>query len=228
MFQPAQYLIWYLLWTLGTLTLMPLVLAGVFWLARKDMRRTIFVLSVLTLSLGLASAVIFTAILKVLDVGPEFYTGNPITPASDAVAAFLNNLELWRETALLATASLQSAAWILALFHGVQTRRGGWLALIAFCAALSSLAGFIASGTSFLYYVVGNLPVGAFLGAHPFASVLLANTLPLIPAVATLLYSLVGLRPRHGGEGTLTNPVALASGGKPDGVAFVVEDLPRR
>lgn len=235
-----------LLWYLAAAAATPTLLAGAFWFARADMPRTIAVLALLALGLGVAGALIYAVELKTLGVGGGYFPG-PGGPVLDVQVAWLQTLFTVHDIALTVIESLQGAAWTLALYHAVQARRGRWLALLVVCAGLSSVAVFFATQTFSIGYLTV-VPMFAYLLAlHPYLSLFLANVLPFLAAAATLLYVQFGLRVR-GSSGLVpganvsptdvvpafsavapTSPrfaVGIADGDQEDD-EFAIEELPR-
>lgn len=232
------------LWYLGSITASPIILAGVLWLARQDMRRSILVLSTLALGIGVASAIVFTLLLKSLMDSQGVYSAGSISSDS-----YMNVLVIqeWHSIALDIAVSLQNAAWVLALYSAIQARRGRWLLLIAACATVSSFVEFFAANAA----VVGiaaiiPLPLGPFTSlvvAHPFGTLFALNLLALLASGATLLYCQIGLRTENASglvPGAVVVP-ATGHGALPDGslpslptgatdtvedVEFIVERLP--
>ena len=224
-----------LLWYLGTLAAMPIVVMVVLWLARQDMRRTITVLSVTAVGIGLAAILSFTLLSKAAAANPGgVATGvgsvAPTTP-------LLNSEPLVIDFAW----TLQTAAWVLALYHAIQARRGRWLALILVCAVLSSLAQFFALNLYTMSYLASIALLSQFIAIHPFASLFTAGVLSVSAAGATLLYSrrgmlgVSGVRAKVNGlvPGAVNAPTrearaaALQADGAPEDVVFIVEDVPR-
>ena len=183
----------FLLWYLATITALPIALAAILWLARKDMRRTITALSLLTLGLGLSSATVFTVELKSIGVSLGTSAFSAVN-LSGSDSELLIAIQEWRAISLEAIVTLQSAAWVLAFYDAVQSRRGRWLALLAVSAAFSSLLMFFASNVNLTSVILFSPQLINMVDTHPFAVFFAIDALPLLAAAATLLYSQVGLR----------------------------------
>lgn len=236
------------LWYLGSITASPIILAGVLWLARQDMRRSILVLSALALGIGLASDLVFTLLLKSLADSQGWSTYGPISGSYDSTINLLF-IQYWRNITLVVAMTMQNAAWVLALYSAIQARRGRWLALIAACATLSSFVEFFAANASAVgVAAVISLPLRPFtylFVAHPFGTLFALNALALLASGATLLYCQIGLRTARGSGLVPGAAVLYPSGALPlvgglpaslpvdetgydesEDVEFVVERLP--
>lgn len=227
-----------LLWYLAALAAMPIILAGVLWLARQDMRRTLTVLSATALGIGLANALILTQMLK------SAASSQDVIPAggdSFGPNYYLATLELWYTVIFALAWTLQSAAWVLALYHAIQARRGRWLALIVACAVVSSLATYFASNLYTMTYLASVAPLSVFISLHPYGSLFTVGVLSMLASGATLLYARLGVlavpgvRAKANGlvPGAVRAPTrearaaVLQADEAPEDVVFVVEDVPR-
>lgn len=235
----------YLLY-LGSIAALPIILTGILWLARQDMRRSILVLSALALGSGLLATIVFTVLVKALADSQGLYTdgSSPISSGTDSAMNLLLTIQEWHSIALDIAMTLQSAAWILALYSAIQARRGRWLALIAVCATVSSFVELFAvnlSPATFTFVYIPQFgPLATLLAAHPFGALFVVNVLTLLASAATLLYCQVGLRatratglvpgaimaPAEGPIALPALPVSAPGEGLEDDVEFVVERLP--
>ncbi len=225
-----------LLWYLAALGAMPIVLAGVLWLARQDMRRTITVLAAVALGIGLANTLIFTVVLK-SSASNQGIVISGVGPFAPGYVLYV--IEQWYAIIFDVAWTLQSAAWVLAIYHTIQARRGRWLALVVTCAVVSSLVAYFATNLFTLSYLVGIAPLTQFVLVHPFGSLFAVGVFSMIASGAMLLYARVGLRVQGAKAnglvpGAVTVPTrearaaALRADEAPEDVVFVVEDVRQR
>lgn len=232
-----SYLVGYML----VISAAPILTVGVLWLARKDMARTITVLSALALGIGLLDAIVYTLTLKTAAGSQGLYSYGPIGVGSGFID-ILPALEQGHTFALEVTSTLQTAAWVLTLYHAVQARRGRWLAIVSACAAFSLFMGFVASNVNFIGIIATNPQLSSVIVQHPYGMLFAINALAPLVAAATLLYAQVGMRAAkptglvpgavvaRAGEVAFAPlpPGALGDGAEDDAeeVEFVVERLP--
>ncbi|HEV7129091.1 MAG TPA: hypothetical protein VGN32_16795 [Ktedonobacterales bacterium] len=230
-----------LLWYLALSVALPPAIALVLWAARQQMWRTIGLLSLLALSLGLGSVLILTIEYRSLGIDPSYFFGNlggANGPPPDATLALYQTYERWRQMILSGALSLATAAWIIGMYHTIQARRWRWLAAIVVSASLSGFTSQFAYNPWFISIFP---PFVGLLATHPFAKVLTVAVLPYLLAAVTAFYSLGVLRPRaatlDAAQVAPNAPRALSladalnappAGALADDVVFEVEELPRR
>src|SRR5579863_8268100 len=124
---------------------LPVVIALLLWAARQHMWQTIALLSLLALALGLASVLMLNIEYRSLGIDPGYFYGHvgpgPDIPSADTTLALYATYEIWRSIVVSASLALASAAWIIAIYQTIQSRRWRWLAAIVFGASSS---GFLA------------------------------------------------------------------------------------
>jgi hypothetical protein len=175
------------MWFLVENLLIPLLIAGILFAARKDARRVIFALSVGSLVLALAATLIFAFEFTSMGVDAAFLVRGFDGPLRNSSVKVLTTFEPWRNGILNIALLLGIAAWLMSLYDTIQTRRWCWFTTILLSACLSYMLAAIAISRDFM---IEDPRYASLVRSNIAGSAVALNVLPHIVALVTLIYGL--------------------------------------